>query len=223
MLNISAVNKTYLSGDTSLQVLKDVSLELQSGNSLSIQGPSGCGKSTLLHLLGALDNPDSGQIVYTPNQQTTINIHDLSEIQADEYRRKHIGFVFQKFNLIDCLSVYDNILLPSRLNQSEHQDYIALLIDTMQIAPHLKKLPNQLSGGEQQRVAIARALAHQPSMVLADEPTGNLDEDNSHIVSQLLFDTCTELKTTLIIVTHSAQVAQQATVQMKMHNKRLSV
>lgn len=222
MLKITALNKCYLSANAPLQVLKDVSLNLKAGTSLSVQGPSGCGKSTLLHLLGALDKPDSGTIMITRSPDKAIEVHALNEVQADEYRRQHVGFVFQKFNLIDCLSVHDNILLPSKLNHLYNEQYIDSLISTLQIAAHLKKLPNQLSGGEQQRVAIARALAHQPSMVLADEPTGNLDEENAHIVSRLLFDTCTQLDTTLIIVTHSAKIAQQADVQMRMQNKRLT-
>lgn len=222
MLQFSAVNKTYFSGSESLHVLRDVSFDLPKGKSVSIQGPSGCGKSTLLHLLGALDKPDSGAIMFSNEQNTTIHIDALTEVQADTYRRKHVGFVFQRFNLIDCLNVKDNILLPSKLNKVYHQQYIDSLIETLQIGAHLKKHPFQLSGGEQQRVAIARALAHQPDMVLADEPTGNLDEENSQIVSALLYNVCTELSTTLVIVTHSAHVAQQANVQLLMQNKKLA-
>lgn len=221
MLRVSAVDKSYASGGQVIKVLSDVSLAITKGNSLSIQGPSGCGKSTLLHVLGALDKPDAGQIIFSQNNGVDISVHALQEKQADGYRRAQVGFVFQKFNLIDCLSVIDNILLPSKLNNSYHKDYVERLIETMQIGKHLKKLPSQLSGGEQQRVAIARALAHQPSMVLADEPTGNLDEENSQIVSRLLFDTCSELQTTLVLVTHSAQVAKQADLKMHMQNKTL--
>jgi putative ABC transport system ATP-binding protein len=221
VLEVYDVNKAFVSVATSTQVLQGVSFTLDNGKSLSIQGPSGCGKSTLLHLLGALDKPDSGTISFSPTAQQKIKVSALSESGADLCRRKHIGFVFQKFNLIDCLSVRDNIWLPSRLNGFDDDDYVESLVVTLGIQSHLHKLPNQLSGGEQQRVAIARALAHQPDLVLADEPTGNLDEENSDIVSELLFTTCRQLQTTLVIVTHSANVAKRADIQLRMHNKRL--
>lgn len=226
MLRLIDVSKTYLSADTRVTVLNEVSLNVARGESISIEGPSGCGKSTLLHLIGALDKPDSGEVIFSvqdsSQQNSTLALHNFTEKQADRYRRQHIGIVFQKFNLIDCISVYENISLPGRLNNHLNHPYITELIERLNIAQHMHKLPTQLSGGEQQRVAIARALAHKPQLVLADEPTGNLDEENSAMVARLLFETCQALNTTLIVVTHSPSVAQMASKQLHMHNKQLT-
>ncbi|MFC4700561.1 ABC transporter ATP-binding protein [Glaciecola siphonariae] len=232
MLEIKALTKSYQAPESRIQVLERVDLSLAAGQSLSIQGPSGCGKSTLLHLIGALDKPDSGTIALKSgtssrtstthtNAGESFNVHELSETHADAYRRQHVGFVFQKFNLIDCLSVQDNIFLPSKLNGYNDNDYIMALIDALDIAKHVNKLPNQLSGGEQQRVAIARALAHKPRLVLADEPTGNLDEVNSDKVCQLLYQTCQQANAALVLVTHSSAVAKLADSQAHMQNKQL--
>jgi putative ABC transport system ATP-binding protein len=222
MLNITHLNKSYRAAHGSMSILECVELHIGEGESASIQGPSGCGKSTLLHLVGALDKADSGSIVFSASDGKSVDVHSLSETEADLYRRQHIGFVFQKFNLIDCISVFDNISLPAKLNQNFDKSYINILINTLDIAQHCHKLPNELSGGEQQRVAIARALAHRPQLVLADEPTGNLDERNSDKVCELLYRSCKELSTSLLIVTHSAKVAHLADRQLYMHNKHLT-
>ncbi len=206
MLHIDKISKSYLDAGTRQFVLHDVELRLEQGTSVSIQGASGSGKSTLLHLLAALDKPDSGHIWL--NEQ---DITQFTERQADHYRQQHIGIVFQKFNLIDCISVLDNVYLPAKINiqngDTPNDAYIKKLLTTLGIHQHIHKLPNQLSGGEQQRVAIARALAHKPKLLLADEPTGNLDSANSSIVSRLLIDTCVNNNITLVLVTHSEKVA----------------
>ncbi|MBT1450215.1 ABC transporter ATP-binding protein [Glaciecola sp. XM2] len=222
MLRLKDICKRYKDGNSSFLVLDGASLDLENGGSISIQGPSGCGKSTLLHLIGALDKPDSGTIAFTPANNATLDIHNFTEHQADDFRRKNLGVVFQRFNLIDCISVQENIRLPGRLNDNLDEHYIASLCGTLGISRLLNKFPTQLSGGEQQRVAIARALAHKPDLVLADEPTGNLDEENSNIVSKLLFDTCQKLNTTLIVVTHSEAVAKQAQRQLVVRHKKLA-
>ncbi|WP_395345197.1 ABC transporter ATP-binding protein [Ningiella sp. W23] len=238
MLKVRSLEKSYCltQGQGELDntiVLQDLNLELKAGSSMSIQGESGCGKSTLLHLIGALDTPDAGSILLHLDhvhaaQQTTHNkkpleIHNMSESEADVFRRKHLGFVFQKFNLIDCISVKENIELPCKLNGIDDSSYVLQLTQELGIEQHLNKLPTQLSGGEQQRVAVARALAHKPSLVLADEPTGNLDEKNSALVSRLLFDSCKKLGISLIAVTHSAKVAELADAQYLIHNKKIAI
>jgi len=221
LLQIHQLTKSYTTSNAPVQILQGASLQLSTGMSASIQGASGSGKSSLLNMLGALDSPNSGKIIFTPKAHKDIHVHALNESQADEYRRKHVGFVFQKFNLIECLNVRDNISLPSRLNRLNTQQDITHLVEVLQISQHLDKYPSQLSGGEQQRVAIARALAHRPSLVLADEPTGNLDEHTSHTVSDLLFNTCRDLQTSLIVVTHSDNVAKQADLRLKLHDRKL--
>jgi len=225
VLRLIDICKSYIGANSPSLILDNVSFELSYGNSMSIQGPSGCGKSTLLHLIAALDRPDSGKILLSTNisgdEASPIAIENFSETQADQYRRQKLGMVFQRFNLIDCISVLENISLASRLNGALDQAYINELMERLNITEHISKLPTQLSGGEQQRVAIARALAHKPQLILADEPTGNLDEENSALVSQLLFDTCQQFNTTLIVVTHSPKVAEQASRQLYMQQKQL--
>jgi putative ABC transport system ATP-binding protein len=200
---------------------------IEAGKSVSIRGASGSGKSTLLNLLAALDKPDEGQIMLSGvlRSDTTNDITALSESQADNYRMSTIGIVFQRYNLIDVISVLDNIYLPARLNAINGRPvdvgYIDTIIEALGVSKHINKLPNQLSGGEQQRVAIARALAHKPKLLLADEPTGNLDNKNSDIVSRLLIDTCVQLKITLVLVTHSERVAKLTDQQVFLSEGRL--
>lgn len=201
MLKLVNLQKSF--GD--IQILRDLSLELEAGCSASIRGASGSGKSTLLSLIAGFELPDNG----------TIHIDDVTlpfatDKAADAFRRTHLGVVFQSFNLLDCLSVRDNIAFTARLKGNQDSDYQRMLMDSMAIGHLADKLPQQLSGGEQQRVAIARALAHKPSLVLADEPTGNLDEDTSEQVADTLYAQCRALNTTLIVVTHSHDVAEKA-------------
>jgi putative ABC transport system ATP-binding protein len=243
MLQIVNISKSFEDGTTQQTILDRLSFAIEVGKSVSIRGASGSGKSTLLHLLAALDKPDEGQILLgdvsnsdtnnasisdTTNNisnNTTTDITALSESQADNYRMSTIGVVFQRYNLIDVVSVLDNIYLPARLNAINGRPvdvgYIDTLIETLGVSKHINKLPNQLSGGEQQRVAIARALAHKPKLLLADEPTGNLDNKNSDIVSRLLIDTCAQLNTTLVLVTHSERVAKLTDQQVFLSEGRL--
>ena len=243
MLQIVNISKSFEDGTAQQKILDRLSFAIEAGKSVSIRGASGSGKSTLLHLLAALDKPDEGQILLgdvsssdtnnasisdTTNNisnNTTTDITALSESQADNYRMSTIGVVFQRYNLIDVVSVLDNIYLPARLNAINGRPvdvgYIDTLIETLGVSKHINKLPNQLSGGEQQRVAIARALAHKPKLLLADEPTGNLDNKNSDIVSRLLIDTCAQLNTTLVLVTHSERVAKLTDQQVFLSEGRL--
>jgi len=222
MLVIESLSKSYIDAGEEHVILDKVELKLEQGDSLSIRGASGSGKSTLLHLLGALDKPDSGKILLKYSEDS--HYHDIAtfnEKQADHYRRTKLGLIFQRFNLIDCISVYDNVALPARLNNNLDVDYIDSLFSDLGISKHKKKLPTELSGGEQQRVAIARALSHRPSLLLADEPTGNLDADNSDKISHLLISTCKQHKASLIMVTHSDDVARLATKQCSLKKGNL--
>lgn len=235
MLKIVNISKSFEDGTAQQKILDRLSFVIEAGKSVSIRGASGSGKSTLLHLLAALDKPDEGQILLggvlrsdTINNITndiTNDITALSESQADNYRMSTIGIVFQRYNLIDVVSVLDNIYLPARLNAINGRPvdvgYIDTIIQALGVSKHINKLPNQLSGGEQQRVAIARALAHKPKLLLADEPTGNLDNKNSDLVSRLLIDTCAQLKTTLVLVTHSERVAKLTDQQVFLSEGRL--
>ena len=231
MLKIVNISKSFEDGAAQQKILDRLSFAIEAGKSVSIRGASGSGKSTLLHLLAALDKPDEGQILLSGvlSSDTTNNITNditaLSESQADNYRMSTIGIVFQRYNLIDVVSVLDNIYLPARLNAINGRPvdvgYIDTIIEALGVSKHINKLPNQLSGGEQQRVAIARALAHKPKLLLADEPTGNLDNKNSDIVSRLLIDTCAQLKTTLVLVTHSERVAKLTDQQVFLSEGRL--
>ena len=231
MLKIVNISKSFEDGTAQQKILDRLSFVIEAGKSVSIRGASGSGKSTLLHLLAALDKPDEGQIllggVLRPDtiNNITNDITALSESQADNYRMSTIGIVFQRYNLIDVVSVLDNIYLPARLNAINGRPvdvgYIDTIIQALGVSKHINKLPNQLSGGEQQRVAIARALAHKPKLLLADEPTGNLDNKNSDIVSRLLIDTCAQLKTTLVLVTHSERVAKLTDQQVFLSEGRL--
>ncbi len=229
MLQIVKLSKSFKDGTTQQKILDQLSFNIFAGQSVSIQGASGSGKSTLLHLLAALDKPDEGKILLNVSSSSGINtrteINAFSEHQADKYRMSTIGIVFQKYNLIDVVSVLDNIYLPAKLNaingRQVDTSYINALIESLGISRHINKLPHQLSGGEQQRVAIARALAHKPKLLLADEPTGNLDSKNSDIVSRLLIDTCAQLNTTLVLVTHSERVAGLCNQQVLLSQGRL--
>lgn len=231
MLKIVNISKSFEDGTAQQKILDRLSFVIEAGKSVSIRGASGSGKSTLLHLLAALDKPNEGQILLggVPRSDITNNITNditaFSESQADNYRMSTIGIVFQRYNLIDVVSVLDNIYLPARLNAINGRPvdvgYIDTIIEALGVSKHINKLPNQLSGGEQQRVAIARALAHKPKLLLADEPTGNLDNKNSDIVSRLLIDTCAQLKTTLVLVTHSERVAKLTDQQVFLSEGRL--
>jgi len=225
MLQIANITKSFDDGASKQKILACLSFTIEGGKSVSIQGASGSGKSTLLHLLAALDKPDEGSILLRTSGNSNIDVSSFSESQADKYRMSTVGIVFQKYNLIDVVSVLDNIYLPARLNaingNKVDDNYIKTLIDTLGISKHINKLPNQLSGGEQQRVAIARALSHKPRILLADEPTGNLDSQNSDIVSRLLIDTCTQLSTTLVLVTHSEKVAALCNRQVFLSQGRI--
>ncbi len=212
MVHIEKLSKAF--GQASL--LSNLSLSISNGDSASIMGPSGCGKSTLLNLLAGIESPDAGII-----EVNGANIASMTSAEADQYRSTTLGIVFQQFHLLDCLNVWDNIAFTARFKGNYDSAYQRDLISQLGLSGLETKFIGQLSGGEQQRVAIARALNHRPALVLADEPTGNLDEKTSKIVSKLLFALCSARHTSLIVVTHSEQVAKQAQTHYRLHNGQL--
>ena len=206
ILETKDLTKYYGSGSALVRALDGVSLAVEKGCFLSVVGTSGSGKSTLLHMLGGLDRPTSGQIA--------VDGRELSAMKDEEltiFRRRKIGFVFQNYNLVPVLSVYENIVLPIQLDGREpDKAYIDRIIQTLGLEAKLQSLPNQLSGGQQQRVAIARALAAKPAIVLADEPTGNLDSRTSQDVMGLLKVTGQRFGQTIVMITHNEEIAQLA-------------
>ncbi|MBF7074820.1 ABC transporter ATP-binding protein [Glaciecola sp. MH2013] len=224
MISIDNISKSYTDAGETRVILNELSLSFEQGDSLSIQGASGSGKSTLLHLLAALDKPDSGKIMLQ-HEDCMLNLSTFSEKQADQYRKHHVGLIFQRFNLIDCISVWDNVKLPIQISKGtygeESDAFLKELLSSLGVYQHRHKLPNRLSGGEQQRVAIARGLAHKPPLLLADEPTGNLDGKNSDSVSHLLVETCKAQNTALLMVTHSQKVARLTEQQWYLEDARL--
>ncbi|SNY96589.1 ABC transporter ATP-binding protein [Halomonas sp. hl-4] len=202
MLEFHQVYKSYSTPQGPLQVLENVSLNLTAGQSLALMGESGSGKSTLLHLAAGLDLPDQGHITLAGE-----NIASLSEMERARLRRETLGLVFQQFHLVPSLSVIDNLRLQARLAKRDDADWSAHLIERLGLKGLEKRYPEQLSGGQQQRLAIGRALAPRPPLLLADEPTGNLDETTANEVLELLLSLIRETQCALLVVTHSPQVA----------------
>ena len=198
--------KIYGSGENEVHALDGVNFSVERGEFVAIVGTSGSGKSTLLHILGGLDRPTSGNVAVDNR-----NIFSLKDEELTIFRRRKIGFVFQNYNLVPVLNVYENIVLPIQLDGKEPDaDYIKSIIETLGIESKLDNLPNNLSGGQQQRVAIARALASKPAIILADEPTGNLDSKTSQDVLGLLKVTSQKYAQTIVMITHNEEIAQLA-------------
>lgn len=202
LLTATDVHKTYDTADGPFAVLRGIDLSLEGGQSLALTGESGSGKSTLLHLIGGLDVPDAGQI-FIDGQ----DIAAMDDAGRAALRRGTVGVVFQQFNLIPSLTIAANIAFQARLSDQYNADWIAKLTDRLGLTPQLNKYPEQLSGGQQQRVAIARTLAPRPRLVLADEPTGNLDEDTASSVMDILLELVSETGAGLLMVTHSMALA----------------
>ena len=206
ILQTQALKKYYGSGNTEVHALDGVDLSVETGEFVSIVGTSGSGKSTLLHMLGGLDRPTSGK-VYVDSQ----DIFALRDDALTIFRRRKIGFVFQSYNLVPVLNVYENIVLPIELDGNPvDQDYVRQIISVLGLDAMQTRLPSQLSGGQQQRVAIARALITKPAIVLADEPTGNLDSKTSADVLGLIKRTSTEFHQTVVMITHNNDIARLA-------------
>ena len=219
-LSVTNVSKQFPTRGEPLQVLRDVSLEMKAGENLAILGPSGCGKSTLLHLLGTLDAPTSGTIKL--NDQDPFS---LEESQLARFRNENIGFIFQEHHLLPHLSVLENVLVPAMATGTPSEELVQRahdLINRVGLENRLSHRPAELSGGERERAAVARSLLHRPLLLLADEPTGNLDRTNAQQVAQLLLEIQQQEQTMLVVVTHNNELADQLQKQTTLDNGQLS-
>lgn len=206
ILRIENLYKTYGEGDNKVEALKDINLSINKGEFVAIIGASGSGKSTLLHLLGGLDRPSSGRVIIDEK-----SIYDYKDEELSIFRRRKVGFIFQFFNLIPVLDVEENIELPVVLdNEKVDEKYLNEIISILNLEDRRTHLPSELSGGQQQRVSIGRALINKPSIILADEPTGNLDSKNTREVIELLKFTARKFNQTLILITHDSNIAAMA-------------
>ena len=206
ILQTENLTKIYGDGENAVHALRGINLAVEKGEFTAIVGTSGSGKSTLLHMLGGLDRPTTGKVMVDGT-----DIFSLSEERLTIFRRRKIGFVFQSYNLVPVLNLYENIVLPLELDGKKiDREYIDQIAETLGLKDRLEALPNQLSGGQQQRVAIARALAGTPSIILADEPTGNLDSKTSQDVLSLLKVTSEKFGQTIVMITHNEEIAQMA-------------
>ena len=217
ILETNDLRKIYGSGDTEVKALDGVNLRVENGEFVAIVGTSGSGKSTLLHMLGGLDRPTSGSVIVDGK-----DIFRLKDEALTIFRRRKIGFVFQSYNLVPVLNVYENIVLPIQLDgRRVDEDFIGKIVKTLGLDGRLDALPSQLSGGQQQRVAIARALAAKPAIILADEPTGNLDSKTSQDVLGLLKVTSQKFSQTIVMITHNEEIAQMADRVIRIEDGRI--
>ena len=217
ILQTEGLKKYYGQGESLVKALDGVSLAVEQGEFVAIVGTSGSGKSTLLHMLGGLDRPTQGTVAIEGK-----NIFELKDEALTIFRRRKIGFVFQNYNLVPVLNVYENILLPIQLDgNTPDMEYINTIVDTLGLKEKLENLPNNLSGGQQQRVAIARALASKPAIILADEPTGNLDSKTSRDVLGLLKITSRKFSQTMVMITHNEEIAQLADRIVRIEDGRI--
>ena len=211
------LKKIYGSGNNAVHALDGVDLSVKKGEFVAIVGTSGSGKSTLLHMLGGLDRPTSGTVMVDGQ-----DIFSLKDEALTIFRRRKIGFVFQAYNLVPVLNVYENIVLPIELDGGKvNKDFVQQIVQTLGLDDRLDALPNQLSGGQQQRVAIARALAAAPAIILADEPTGNLDSKTSQDVLSLLKVTSQKFAQTIVMITHNEEIAQMADRIIRIEDGRI--
>ena len=217
ILETKDLRKIYGSGDTEVRALDGVNLAVENGEFVAVVGTSGSGKSTLLHMLGGLDRPTSGQVIVDGK-----DIFTLKDEALTIFRRRKIGFVFQNYNLVPVLNVHENIVLPIHLDGAAVDTaYVDQIIQVLGLESKLQNLPNNLSGGQQQRVAIARALAAKPAIILADEPTGNLDSKTSQDVMSLLKVTSQKFAQTMVMITHNEEIAQMADRIIRIEDGRI--
>ena len=217
ILETKDLRKIYGSGDTEVKALDGVNLRVENGEFVAIVGTSGSGKSTLLHMLGGLDRPTGGSVIVDGK-----DIFRLKDEALTIFRRRKIGFVFQSYNLVPVLNVYENIVLPIQLDgRNVDEGFIEKIVKTLGLDGRLDALPSQLSGGQQQRVAIARALAAKPAIILADEPTGNLDSRTSQDVLGLLKVTSQKFSQTIVMITHNEEIAQMADRIIRIEDGRI--
>lgn len=217
LLEVNSISKTYGAGETAVHALKDVNFSVPKGEFVAVVGESGSGKSTLLNMIGALDTPTSGKVLIDGQE-----IFNMKDEQRTIFRRRNIGFIFQNYNLSPILNVYENIVLPVELDgDTADKKFMEVVISMLGLTDKLYNMPNNLSGGQQQRVAIARALVAKPAIVLADEPTGNLDSHTSADVLGLLQRTSNELHQTIVMITHNDSIAQLADRIIRIEDGRI--
>jgi predicted ABC-type transport system involved in lysophospholipase L1 biosynthesis ATPase subunit len=222
IVKAEAVTKTYLMGKRSLTVLDKVSVGIRPGEAVAVIGPSGAGKSTLLHALGGLDQPTTGEVWFKGQ-----SIYNMSPQERTMIRARHVGFVFQSYHLLPELDVVENVLLPTltawnlRRDRVKHLERAERLLETVGLSDRLRHTPLELSGGEQQRVALARALMNEPELVLADEPTGNLDSVTGEHILKCLFELTRERRHTLVLVTHNNEIAARCDRIIRMKDGRV--
>lgn len=217
VLETKELTKYYGTGENRVCALNGINLKVEQGEFLTIVGSSGSGKSTLLHMLGGLDRPSAGSVVVDGK-----DLFSMKEEALTIFRRRKIGFVFQAYNLVPVLNVWENIILPVQLDGAKvDEKYIKQVIEVLGLEEKLKNLPSQLSGGQQQRVAIARALAAKPSILLADEPTGNLDSRTSQDVLGLMKTTGHRFSQTMVMITHNEEIAQMADCSIRIEDGRI--
>ena len=216
-IELRDLQKIYIQGDEKIYALDHLTLNIEKGEYLAILGPSGSGKSTLLHTLGGLDTPTDGEVIVD-----NVDISSYTDTELAVYRRKTVGFVFQSFNLLPVLTVKENIEMPVLIDDhSLDEKYINEVMEFLEISDLKGRYPSQISGGQQQRVAIARALANHPQLILADEPTGNLDTEISGKVIELLSGTCRKFGQTLVMITHNEEIATSADRIVRIRNGRI--
>lgn len=217
MLIVENLKRYYEGENVTVKALDDVSFQIDSGDFVAVVGASGSGKSTLLHLIGGLDMPTEGKVVIDG-----VDLYALKEDERTIFRRRHVGFVFQAYNLLPMLTVCENILLPFGLDgEKPSLDYMQAIVSRLGLEEQLDKMPNALSGGQQQRVAIARALVRKPALILADEPTGNLDSKTSAEVVALFQSINREMGHTIVMITHDDDVAQRASKILRVADGKL--
>lgn len=217
ILSVRNLKKYYNTGENTVKALDGIDLDICKGEFLAVVGTSGSGKSTLLHMLGGLDNPTSGEVIIDGR-----NISGLSRDELTVYRRRKIGFVFQNYNLLPLMNIYENIVLPIKLDGIKpDDDYVEEILKLLKLEDKKYFMPNQLSGGQQQRVALARALAIKPAIILADEPTGNLDSRTSQDVLGLIKISSQNLAQTIVMITHNEEIAQMADRIIRIEDGRI--
>lgn len=217
------LNKIYNTNNVEYHILKDINIDIQENEFVSIIGPSGAGKSTLLYMIGTLDIPSSGEILYF-NQKSTLNLEKLKQKDLNNFRNKNLGFIFQFHHLLPEFSVFENIMMPVYLGNENLKEAEQRAISLMEYAGIIElkdKMPSQISGGEQQRVAIIRALINNPDLIIADEPTGNLDSENSNIILNMLKKIQRDFNVTIIVATHSDYIANASDRIIKIADGRV--
>jgi putative ABC transport system ATP-binding protein len=220
IIQVNGVKKSYYRGDMEIPVLRNISIAVPDGEFLALMGPSGSGKTTLLNLIAGIDKPDAGQVVVGG-----VNIADLGESELAKWRSRHVGFVFQFYNLLPVLTAYENVELPlllTKLSKKEKHEHVEFALKLVSLTDRMQNRPSQLSGGQQQRVAIARAIVTDPTIIVADEPTGDLDKTSATEIMTLLNRLNTEFKKTIVMVTHDQRAAEKAHKAMHLDKGELS-